>query len=205
MKKINDIACRTTKRLQTGPCPNRGLCNNPPGLGSQRGVRLRSEKIYTLVGACVLALCACAPLDRREGDVVVTDPSLQYAAGAAIEFWSAVTCGDTSEILTTQCDAPICTFIQWGELLAPEGGTTARSGDRATITIEPGASGALLIQVVAHELGHAIGLSHTPLDAPTEIMYYRAGNGPHCAGPATRAEYERRYGAVDCWQELCLP
>jgi hypothetical protein len=129
-------------------------------------------------------------------------PSLDLAAERAIADWNRVARevlgGDAFTVVATARDAQVFVAALPARADAPMGVTQLESGSDGVITLpvrivvhDPQARGqtsreVLLYQVLAHELGHALGLPHTT--DPRSLMCCERG-AVDLSAPAVRDAY----------------
>lgn len=159
----------------------------------------------------IILLTLGCEVDRRNADVVVGDYGLTTSVAEVIGFWQYATNNDLSMILTDHCELSTersCVVIRSGEVGEDLGQTRAwnRSGVEhgSWITIELQNDNDYNKFVIAHEIGHALGLSD--VEEEIELMHDEKTwrNKEACIGKATIAEYKKVYGSCSGCREVCL-
>lgn len=166
-----------------------------------------------LIGLVALLSGACCP-DPRTAEIIVENPKLLAPVHRAAHEWNLATHGDVSFTFTTKCESDNCIHIKLDEstAVADSHFDSSPGTYAATTKIEPWVANqpfTYQVSVIAHELGHIIGLEHTDKletdRAHGEVMTeHDFGNdeGHACIGLATCAQYiavNSGSCAVTCW------
>lgn len=150
--------------------------------------------------APVLAF-GCGYPDRRDADIV-TSAELAPRVRFAVTWWAEAT-GDVGASLQSRCrDDSHCVYIGFGPIESAAygqtstlqrgtifgGRTTSYVTLRAGVDLEPEAWAI----IVAHELGHAMGLAH--VGNAGELMAKQLDWERPCIGPQTLRMWRDEYG-----------
>jgi hypothetical protein len=130
----------------------------------------------------------------------VEDARLRDLVAEGLDWWAEASAGQVSITMSDRCySGRSCVVVRSGPV--HEGGddhlgSTSRWEDSdgncgARLIIAATPDDAISKVVVAHELGHALGLAH--VESASELMR-QSGGGPACIGSETSAEYRELFG-----------
>lgn len=154
-----------------------------------------SARILAAVLCLACGGCAAEP-DRRDAAVLVLDPELAGATESALGWWREAT--QIASTIEQRCEGErFCVYVSLRDLDTAGDQAWEPGANWSRVHIDPSVPPDARMFVVAHELGHSMGLFH--VDAPGELMQQWGGT---CIGEATLAEWRAEYGDGP-WRTIC--
>lgn len=175
------------------------------------------KRLCAWLAAASIALAGCSNKDPRQSQVEIHSESLAASGFVqqGISFWSRATNGDVDMEVVDSCSddrACIKVYVAEGTELSKHGwwGRTTVTEDidgpqPTIIKVDPGGLQYAPVEIIAHELGHALGLGHVENTAQEanepyngqldfELMRPTTSSQAGCMNPATGLLYQQTWG-----------
>lgn len=148
------------------------------------------------IAALALALLGCMPsADPRTADYTIAHDSLRPNVAFAIAVWQAAGAGLDWREQPCTGEPRACVRFRWDDSLpSTVAGRTLRTAahTHALVVISEDLEPWRVNEIMAHELGHVLGMDHV-MHEPIALMRPKAV-GPWCIGDATRQEWALTWG-----------